>query len=36
MQNSDILWSDPIDDEKGECDPIFKPNNVRSCSYYFG
>lgn len=33
---SDILWSDPIDDDRGECEPVFKPNNVRSCSYYFG
>eukprot|EP00831_Metopus_contortus_P052306 TRINITY_DN43902_c0_g1_i2.p2 TRINITY_DN43902_c0_g1~~TRINITY_DN43902_c0_g1_i2.p2 ORF type:complete len:199 (+),score=26.54 TRINITY_DN43902_c0_g1_i2:60-656(+) len=32
----DILWSDPIDDDKGECDPPMKPNNVRSCSYFFG
>ncbi len=34
--HSDILWADPIDDDKGECDPLFKPNNVRSCSYFFG
>lgn len=33
---SDLLWSDPIDDDKGECDPPFKANNVRTCSYYFG
>lgn len=33
---SDILWSDPIDDDKGECEPPCKPNTVRSCSYYFG
>ena len=36
LTSSDMLWSDPIDDDKGECDPAFKPNSVRSCSYYFG
>ena len=33
---SDILWSDPIDNEKGICNPAFKPNSVRGCSFYFG
>lgn len=33
---SDVLWSDPIDDDKGECDPPFKPNAVRTCSYFYG
>lgn len=33
---SDILWSDPVNDEKGKCDNMFKMNDVRGCSYYFG
>lgn len=30
------MWADPVEDDKGDCDPIFKPNATRSCSYYFG
>lgn len=33
---SDILWSDPVDSENGECSPAFKQNNLRGCSYNFG
>lgn len=32
----DILWSDPVEDEKGKCDQRFKYNDVRGCSFYFG
>jgi len=32
----DILWSDPVEDDKGKCDQRFKSNEVRGCSYYFG
>ena len=33
---SDILWSDPVDNDNCECDPKFIPNDVRGCSYIFG
>ncbi len=33
---SDILWSDPVDNEAGICDPAFTYNAVRGCSYYYG
>ena len=33
---SDILWSDPVVNDKGDCEPAFKPNGVRGCSYFFG
>jgi len=33
---SDILWSDPVDDDLGECDPIFKENPTRGSSFMFG
>ena len=32
----DILWSDPVDDDTGYCDSVFKSNDVRGCSYFFG
>ena len=32
----DLLWSDPIDNETGEQDGVWKPNLSRNCSYYFG
>lgn len=37
MRNgSDILWSDPVGNEQGDCEPTFKPNGIRGCSYFFG
>lgn len=33
---SDILWSDPVEDDKGYCEKTFKTNEVRGCSYFFG
>ena len=32
----DIVWSDPIDNEAGACEPMFVHNSVRGCSYYYG
>eukprot|EP00347_Sterkiella_histriomuscorum_P024029 403332551 len=32
----DILWSDPVEDEKGQCPQRFQQNDVRGCSYFFG
>jgi len=32
----DLLWSDPVDNEEGVCDNIYKFNNIRGCSYFFG
>ena len=36
----DILWSDPVDNDKGEQDSAYKDgykdNEVRGCSYVFG
>jgi len=32
----DLLWSDPVDNEEGTCENIFKTNNIRGCSYFFG
>lgn len=32
----DLLWSDPVDNETGECEEKFKSNEVRGCSYFFG
>ncbi len=32
----DILWSDPVDNEVGVCEPPFAYNSVRGCSYYYG
>ena len=33
---SDLLWSDPVDNEDGICENIFRNNDVRGCSYFFG
>eukprot|EP00826_Nyctotherus_ovalis_P044881 TRINITY_DN4891_c0_g1_i22.p1 TRINITY_DN4891_c0_g1~~TRINITY_DN4891_c0_g1_i22.p1 ORF type:complete len:214 (-),score=39.50 TRINITY_DN4891_c0_g1_i22:366-1007(-) len=33
---SDILWSDPVGNDRGDCEPTFKPNGIRGCSYFFG
>jgi len=32
----DLLWSDPVDNEQGTCDGVYKFNEVRGCSYYYG
>lgn len=32
----DILWSDPVEDEKGASSQKFAQNEVRGCSYFFG
>lgn len=36
LKISDLLWSDPVEDEDGKCDHLFKHNKVRGCSYYYG
>lgn len=33
---SDLLWSDPVENDQGYCDGVFKNNEVRGCSYFFG
>ena len=33
---SDILWSDPIPEEAGKMESVFKVNDVRGCSFFFG
>ena len=30
------MWSDPVDNEAGKCEPPFAYNTVRGCSYYYG
>ena len=32
----DILWSDPVDDEKGAQKDVFEVNETRGCSFFFG
>lgn len=32
----DILWSDPVDNDKGTCKDLFEYNETRGCSYFFG
>ena len=32
----DLLWSDPVDNEDGVCENIYRPNDVRGCSYFYG
>lgn len=32
----DLLWSDPVDNESGDLEAVWKPNLSRNCSYYFG
>lgn len=32
----DLIWSDPVDNDKGYCENIYKSNEVRGCSYFFG
>lgn len=33
---SDMLWADPVDQDEGMCDGIYRYNEVRGCSYFFG
>lgn len=33
---SDILWSDPVENDDGICENNYKVNEVRGCSYFFG
>ena len=30
---TDLVWSDPVENEKGELDTVFKNNVQRNCSY---
>ncbi|OMJ86872.1 hypothetical protein SteCoe_11505 [Stentor coeruleus] len=32
----DLLWSDPVDNDSGQCSEKFKSNEVRGCSFYYG
>jgi serine/threonine-protein phosphatase 2B catalytic subunit len=32
----DLLWSDPVDNDDGICENIFRVNDVRGCSYFYG
>ena len=32
----DILWADPVDNNDGYSDSIYKHNEVRGCSYFYG
>ena len=32
----DILWSDPVENEQGKYEKMYKSNEVRGCSYFFG
>lgn len=32
----DILWSDPVEDDNGYCESLYKTNEVRGCSFFFG
>lgn len=32
----DILWADPVDNPQGRLDVVFKNNEVRGCSYFYG
>ncbi|EGR31816.1 ser thr protein phosphatase family protein, putative, partial [Ichthyophthirius multifiliis] len=32
----DILWSDPVDNENGNQESIYRQNEVRGCSYFYG
>lgn len=31
-----MLWADPVDNDKGACDDVYKFNDVRGCSYFYG
>jgi len=32
----DLLWSDPVDNEDGICENVYRMNDVRGCSYFYG
>ncbi|KRX00376.1 hypothetical protein PPERSA_08882 [Pseudocohnilembus persalinus] len=32
----DILWADPVDNEDGICENLYRQNEVRGCSYFYG
>jgi len=32
----DLLWSDPVDNEHGACEGLYRSNDVRGCSYFYG
>lgn len=31
-----MLWSDPVDNDDGYSDSVFRANEVRGCSYFYG
>jgi serine/threonine-protein phosphatase 2B catalytic subunit len=33
---SDLLWADPVENEEGSQEELFKVNEVRGCSFFFG
>lgn len=36
LKKSDLLWSDPVENDDGICENTYKSNEVRGCSYFFG
>lgn len=32
----DVLWADPVDNDEGVCENIYRFNDVRGCSYFYG
>lgn len=32
----DLLWSDPVDNDDGICENVYRVNDVRGCSYFYG
>jgi serine/threonine-protein phosphatase 2B catalytic subunit len=33
---TDLMWSDPVENETGYLDELFSKNSKRSCSFLFG
>lgn len=33
---SDLIWSDPVDNDSGDIPQPFKVNETRGCSYFYG
>jgi serine/threonine-protein phosphatase 2B catalytic subunit len=31
-----MLWSDPVDNDDGICENVYRVNDVRGCSYFYG
>ena len=31
-----MLWSDPVDNDTGALEVVYKNNEVRGCAYYYG